>query len=370
VVGDWGGLYSTSDAGHTWNVRCIDTLAFLNNIQFLNHSNGYINAESAFFTTVDGGLNWSKQVVDDSTIFNAMCFTDPLHGLVAGQTPSGKGFIARTQDGGLNWEKSIFAISNANFVEIRSIAVAGANEIYLAGSCLINGTTRGFIYKSTDGGVLFQQLFSIDGYSLDGIDFCNSMEGFACGSNGLLLKTVDGGLNWLDVSGNETINLHGIDAIDGQTAFVCGDNGIILKTTDGGTSWQNQFHACSNLYGVYAVNTDIAWTYGQMETILHTGNGGSNGINTPAGGNQRLALVCSPNPSHESVVLNYSIPKNSLVEISLSDITGKQIRPLCHQWQQAGDYRIEIDNKSLQNGMYFITLRTKYQSLTIKLIKL
>ena len=369
VVGDWGGLYSTSDAGHTWNVRCIDTLAFLNNIQFLNHSDGFINAEKAFFTSADGGLNWSKQVVDDTTVFTALCFTDPLHGLLAGHTPSGKGMIARTQDGGLNWNKNLFLVNNANFIEIHAISSPDLSNIFLAGTCLVNGTTHGFVCKSVDGGSTFQQVFNIDGFSLDGIDFCNPLEGYASGSNGLLVKTIDGGINWSDISGNESVNLHGIDVIDGLTAFVCGDNGIILKTTDGGISWQNQFHACSNLSGIFAVDANNAWTYGQMETILHTGIGGSNGITVPARDKQSVSMECRPNPSQESTVLHYSIAQNADVEIVLTDISGKQLRTLYRHWQILGTYNLDIDTKLLQKGMYFVVLRSNNQSHTTKLIK-
>lgn len=83
---------------------------------------------------------------------------------------------------------------------------------------------------------------------------------------------------------------------------------------------------------------------------------------------KNLILKIAPNPTQESAVLTYFLPNPEEVQLNLLDLNGRVIQPLLNDSQAAGWQTFPIDN--LQNGVYWVHLRTHTEVLTQQLIVL
>lgn len=66
-----------------------------------------------------------------------------------------------------------------------------------------------------------------------------------------------------------------------------------------------------------------------------------------------------PNPFNPTTKINYELPKDSKVNLTVFDILGREIIKLVNQEQKAGYYTITTDAKNLASGTYFYRLIAK-----------
>lgn len=65
-----------------------------------------------------------------------------------------------------------------------------------------------------------------------------------------------------------------------------------------------------------------------------------------------------PNPFNPSTVINYQLPKAGDVNITVYDLSGKEVKSLVNGKQEAGFYSVSLNASSLSSGVYFYTIRT------------
>jgi hypothetical protein len=83
---------------------------------------------------------------------------------------------------------------------------------------------------------------------------------------------------------------------------------------------------------------------------------------TPSGvgideNNKKLNFSVTPNPVTSQSTINYSLDQFSDVTISLFDITGKQVKVLLDQNQDAGNYSLPL-SADVKPGVYFVKMYT------------
>jgi uncharacterized delta-60 repeat protein len=83
------------------------------------------------------------------------------------------------------------------------------------------------------------------------------------------------------------------------------------------------------------------------------------------------SISCFPNPFSEEITLNYTLPANEQVLVSLYDAQGRLLKPLSEITPKAAGsysetYRIP---EGLASGLYFIGVRSASQQTNLKLIK-
>jgi photosystem II stability/assembly factor-like uncharacterized protein len=104
----------------------------------------------------------------------------------------------------------------------------------------------GLILHTTDGSVSWAAQNSATNQQLNAVRFLDSQHGWAAG--GVLLYTTDGGQTW--VAGTRTGNLMGtmysVDFVDTSNGWAVGTEGGVLRSTDGGHTWQT--HSCSSRF--------------------------------------------------------------------------------------------------------------------------
>jgi hypothetical protein len=75
-----------------------------------------------------------------------------------------------------------------------------------------------------------------------------------------------------------------------------------------------------------------------------------------------------PNPFNPTTIIEYSIPREELIDLCLYDCLGRKIRVLEKGVQQAGHHSVVLHADDLATGIYFYRLIAGAYSLTKKLI--
>ncbi|MBD3160819.1 MAG: T9SS type A sorting domain-containing protein [Candidatus Eisenbacteria bacterium] len=76
---------------------------------------------------------------------------------------------------------------------------------------------------------------------------------------------------------------------------------------------------------------------------------------------ERIALVCTPNPSSEGATIQFDLPRPGFVELSIHDAAGRRIRTLAAGEHRAGRTVVRWDgsgaaDRRLRTGVYFVRL--------------
>ena len=90
-------------------------------------------------------------------------------------------------------------------------------------------------------------------------------------------------------------------------------------------------------------------------------------------GNEKLPAAFElkqnfPNPFNPVTVITYNIPKTANVELTIFDITGREVKKLVSKLEQAGIYSVSFDASLYSSGLYFYRLQTADFTVTKKMI--
>jgi len=110
---------------------------------------------------------------------------------------------------------------------------------------------RGYMFRSEDGGKLWQQVASGVHVPLFSASFPDAEHGWICGKGGLILHTSDGGKTWQQQPRAAKRHLFSISFGDVRNGCAIGDWGAVVVTSDGGKTWKDAtLEEDVNLYGV------------------------------------------------------------------------------------------------------------------------
>jgi len=74
-----------------------------------------------------------------------------------------------------------------------------------------------------------------------------------------------------------------------------------------------------------------------------------------------------PNPFNPTTIIEYALPKPSLVVLKVYDVLGNDVQTLVHGKRSAGKHRVQFEGKELPAGLYFYRLEAGEFALTKKL---
>lgn len=63
-----------------------------------------------------------------------------------------------------------------------------------------------------------------------------------------------------------------------------------------------------------------------------------------------------PNPFNPSTTIKFAVPKSSLVNIKVYDLTGQEVASLVNEVKEAGTYEIKFDAQGLASGVYILRM--------------
>lgn len=188
IVGNWGGIYRTTDQGKTWIKQNSGTQLALRGISFVDELNGWcVGFNGIILRTQDGGNNWKKLNSSTDNTLSKVQFVDVNNGWAVGAW----GTIIHTSDGGNTW-------ADQSFVDQSQVEIA----------------------------------------SLHGMSFIDQDQGWVVGEFGTILHTEDGGKSWMKQDGivNEK-TIFGVCFQNKNIGVAVGIDGIIFFTKNGGDSW-------------------------------------------------------------------------------------------------------------------------------------
>lgn len=76
----------------------------------------------------------------------------------------------------------------------------------------------------------------------------------------------------------------------------------------------------------------------------------------------------TPNPFNPSTTIEYTLPEDSFVTLSIYNVTGQRVTVLKNEHEPAGIHSVTWDAGALPSGMYFYTFKTGNHSVTKKML--
>jgi hypothetical protein len=95
---------------------------------------------------------------------------------------------------------------------------------------------------------------------------------------------------------------------------------------------------------------------------------GASGVDEQPGTTGAVALRVSPNPSHGTARISYSLPGSGVARLRLYDVTGELLRTMSDRQVRTGVSDFELRTSDLPSGVYLLRLEGARGSADAKLI--
>jgi photosystem II stability/assembly factor-like uncharacterized protein len=428
IVGGYGIIYRTTDAGDNW-IKQSDKSYNFRSIYFTDENTGWAVGDSGIIlSTTDGGNNWIKQLNADSVILSSVYAIDNQNVFAVGSVLKGSwpsftdnGIIFKTNDGGNNWTKQSFdTLSTFSSVVFTNDSIGW---ITVTNGTILKTTNRGktweqfssglgtmlsniqfinnnigwvsfqggkYLLKTIDGGKNWNSQFIDSNFSMYSFHFVNSNKGLTVGSYfgyNNIFKTTDGGENWEPSKNVPISHYNSVKFINENIGWISGGyqlsgifNSMIIKTTDGGISWVSQNGPTTQeLSSLFFINENTGWVVG--DGIFKTTNGGGtvyvkNDNNYRNNIPKQIELFQNyPNPFNPITTISFTIPSvgTSLMkslQLKIYDILGREVAVLVNEKRPARKYTVQWNAEKFSSGLYFYRLTAGEFSETKKMILL
>lgn len=371
-------IYKTTNSGLNWFALSSTSNHGLFNIQFTSSNTGYAVgnvgfSNGQFLKTTNSGINWHVTLLP-YYIFS-MDFVDNNTGYLSDDN----GFLHKTTNGGQNWVSinlnSGLYLNYVDFIDLNNgYVVASENQRLLV---------------TTNSGLNWQQKYSP---RFSKVQFLNSNTGFGFVNlfQSIVYKSTDNGNSWQNIFQMDSIHIFDLNFINEYTGWLTGaklfDNMVfyrkVFKTTNSGINWIEQYSGfiqpdSSSCLGVIQmldsnngyISTGYCEVVGGSPTmkgrIYKTTNGGGEPIGIePVYSNIPESYLLHqnyPNPFNPFTKISFDIPvsiANASTSLIIYDITGKVVSVLVDEVLQPGKYEIEWNAENFTSGVYFYTLRS------------
>ncbi|MEK6280151.1 MAG: YCF48-related protein [Acidobacteriota bacterium] len=213
-------LMKTSDGGEQWNrvnLRGANADVRLMRAIFNNTGHGWAFGEGgALYTTEDAGDTWNRLQAPTRYLLLGGTFIDQNNGWLVGAGST----ILRTSDGGQTWNHS--RLPNTSSLRFNSTSFVNERLGWAVGS-------GGVIYRTVNGGRSWQAQNSGVTADLLDVKFLDAVEGWAVGTEGTVVHTNNGGLRWTAERSGTPHTLERIFFTDRTHGWAVGFGGTIIK---------------------------------------------------------------------------------------------------------------------------------------------
>lgn len=394
------GIFKTTDGGNTFTQLtpgAATSTGIWYDIEFANATTGFAGGSSGVLVkTADGGTTWSALAPGFGTsVIYDMTMTDANTLYICGS--SGK--VSKSTDQGATFTPQTTGTTSALY----AIQFVNSNLGYFCGS-------SGRVHKTTDGGATWTQLTTTGiTATLYAVEFLNESIGWIAGSGGKAYFTTDGGNVWSPIKSvlGSTITIYDIAAKDGFLWMTGTDGTIIRGYADplipvelesfaasvnetevtlnwitatetnnrgfelerkssnsnfelvafiagkGNASEKNYYSFNDNLslggkywYRLKQIDLDGSFTYSNEVSV---------DINQPV---EYSLQQNYPNPFNPVTTINYSLPMEGLVRITIYNSLGEKVAQLVNEIKIAGHHSVQFDASKHSSGLYFYKLES------------
>jgi len=307
-----GGVWESKDAGETWtnisdgyfeagSIGSITVAQSDPNVIYVGTGSdaprGNISTGVGIYKSTDAGKSWKHIGLRDGGQIGEIQVhprnPDLVYAAVLGNIfgPNPERGIFRSKDGGDNWEKILFVSDSTGAVDIAMdptnprILYAGFWRAERKPWTLIDGSTEGGVYKSTDGGDSWQRVRG--GLPEDGIlgkvDIAVSpanpervwvLQQTKAEEAGGLYRSNDSGKSWKHINGEHKLRQRQYyythlfaDPVDENTVYVL--NVGFHKSTDGGSTFERISVPHSDVHSLWINPND-------PDIMVNSNDGGAN----------------------------------------------------------------------------------------------
>lgn len=102
---------------------------------------------------------------------------------------------------------------------------------------------------------------------------------------------------------------------------------------------------------------------------ISTNLDGTTGIEMPQNPAGAINAIVYPNPSNSDFNLEYVLPQNSNVEITVLNLMGQTIKTIKPEMQIEGTHKAKISMEGVANGLYLLNIKTDFGIFNTKLLK-
>lgn len=415
------GVYSSDDAGEEWSFSH-GNMNFLNSFFAVDPNNLnviYSGDEGGIFKTEEGGSNWNR--VSDITRHSwwkiLVAPSDSRVVYAAGQRTHWK--ILRSTDSGNSWvdlgqpfedvildfkidpfqANVVYASSFSGIYKSSDSAEtwmpknSGLSQLQtdalainpLNSSTLYAGTRAG-VFKSIDTAETWFEI-AVDSFRVESLQIPVADTNMVLAlSEGTLMRSLDGGKVWdiVNSPGNGEITGFAVEPLNPTTIWVSyRPTGTfmsrIFKTEDNGVTWQ-EFNA-----GLENIDVDKPAPYPSPDAnILYLATFGRGiykldlvvSVEAPPKRIESFRLLQNyPNPFNPTTTVEYELPVETRIELTVYNLLGKEVIKLVNEKQPPGRYRVlwqgkDVAGKDVAAGIYLLQLKTDHFTRVTRMLLL
>lgn len=82
-----------------------------------------------------------------------------------------------------------------------------------------------------------------------------------------------------------------------------------------------------------------------------------------------ILLNVYPNPFNSNIFINYVLTTKGNIDISITDLNGKNVKNVVNKIQEKGNYFVNIETDNLKKGTYFLTISSQGKITSKKIVK-
>ena len=256
--------------------------------------------------------------------YRAIRMRNDLVAFAAGGTSTGDGIIDMSLDTGSTWANIAMLpgqpVSRLHFVNDQlGFAVTGGYSRLFNNGLL--QPDSGAIYRSTNGGMDWEQVHTSTVTGFSDVDFQTTEIGVATRNDGAILRTTDGGDTWTEsivILAGEFVLTSVVFRNDGlgfASAYRAdGSEGIILSSSDGGASWGFNYstagmNGARRIYDLYFFDNAHGYASAHWKPLV------TDGLVTAVPQQVALDFELFPNPSTDRVTLRTMVDTRLPVEL-------------------------------------------------------
>jgi photosystem II stability/assembly factor-like uncharacterized protein len=280
--------YCSAQSTHHWALRheCLGSFDRPKDIAFFDNMRGLVAVNWGVLVTNDGGLTWSPmRLITDTAhteLFTSIAVLDENTAWICGED----GILFRTTDGGVSFEdRSLpveYDMESIFFIDKQTGWIAGDSSSFI--SSPVRG--KGCIHKTTDAGLTWDVAAMFPPAIEDtpwiywtDIKFADEFNGWAVGIDGGIGRTTDGGYTWTLFNAANGRDLFAVHAFSPQHVFIGGESRFFFESTDGGQTWLDRMGLPGMilLYDITMYPDGSGWIGGQGRThsIFRTEDAGA-----------------------------------------------------------------------------------------------
>ena len=243
AVGDRGIIVFSNDRGRNWvQAARVPTQALLTGVCFFDARHGIaVGHDEVILATEDAGDTWTRTHYApeaERPLLDVLCGPESRAIAIGAYST-----YLRSEDGGDSWSARKFmasppprgrstrppvsgAAAPGGGYHLNHIVAASASRLYIAAEA-------GHLYRSDDGGVIWQELPSPYRGSFFGMLPLEGESVLAFGLRGNLYRSDDLGGNWQKIDTHTVVMLDGATRLGASGVAVVGLSGAVLLSRDG-----------------------------------------------------------------------------------------------------------------------------------------